>query len=85
MAWVRTIDPSDAEGELLDVLREITGHSHPRRVGNVYASTTLRPRTLLAMARLNDAVNFENHDSGLTRLQREMIAAVVSATNRCRY
>jgi alkylhydroperoxidase family enzyme len=85
MAWIRTVDPGDAGGELLDVLREITGQPRPQRLANVYASTTLRPRTLLAMARLNDAVNFQNHDSGLTRLQREMIAAVVSATNRCRY
>jgi alkylhydroperoxidase family enzyme len=85
MAWVRTIDPNDADGELLDVYREITGEEHPLRMANVLQSTSLRPRTLRAMMGLNNAVNFTNDDSGVTRLQREMIAAVVSATLECRY
>ncbi len=85
MAWVRTIEPDDADGELLDVYREISGEDHPQRMANVLKSTSLRPRTLRAVMGLNDAVNFKNHDSGVTRLQREMVAAVVSATLECRY
>lgn len=85
MAWVRTIEPDDADGELLDVYREISGEERPRRIANVLKSTSLRPRTLRAVTGLNDAVNFKNDDSGVTRLQREMIAAVVAATLECRY
>lgn len=85
MAWVRTIEPDDAGGELLEVYQEISGEERPQRMANVLKSTSLRPRTLRAMMGLNNAVNFRNDDSGVTRLQREMIAAVVSATLECRY
>ena len=85
MAWVRTIEPQDAEAEVLEAYREITGEQKPERVGNVIKSTSIRPRTMRAVVEINNAVNFQNHDSGLTRLQREMIAAVVSTTLECRY
>jgi hypothetical protein len=85
MAWVRTIEPSDAEGEVLAAYQQITGEEHPTRVFNVAKSTSIRPRTMAAMANLANVVSFNNHDSGLSRLQREMIAAVVSATVECRY
>lgn len=85
MAWIRTVEPGDAHGEVLEAYKSITGLDRPERVGNVIKSTSLRPRTMLAMVQLNNAVNFRNDDSGVTRLQREMIAAVVSATLECRY
>jgi alkylhydroperoxidase family enzyme len=85
MAYVRTIEPDEAEGEILEAYQKMTGQERPERMANVMKSTSLRPRTLLAMSRLNTAVNFDNDDSGVTRLQREMIAAVVSATMKCRY
>ncbi len=63
------------------------GRSRPPRprTKSRIASTSIRPRTMKAMVELNKAVNFQNDDSGLTRLQREMIAAVVSTTLECRY
>ena len=85
MAYVRTIEPGDAEGETLRIYQEMTGQERPERIGNVIKSTSIRPRTMDAMVKLNNAVNFHNDDSGVTRLQREMIAAVVSATLECRY
>lgn len=85
MSWMPEINPEDATGELLEVYQEISGEEHPQRIGSVYRVTSLRPRTLRAVVRLNNTVNFENHDSGVTRLQREMIAAVVSTTLECRY
>jgi hypothetical protein len=85
MAWVRTVYPKDADGEILEAYRELTGEEHPERMAHVIASTSIRPRIMLAMSKLNDEVNFENHSSGLTRLQREMISSVVSTTNECRY
>ncbi len=85
MAWVRTVNPQDADGPILEAYQAISGEERPTRTGNVIASTSIRPRTMKAMVELNNAVNFQNHDSGLTRLQREMIAAVVSTTLECRY
>ncbi len=85
MAWVRTVYPQDAEGELLDAYREITGEEQPTRMAHVIASTSIRPRIMMAMMDLNNEVNFKNDSSGLTRLQREMISSVVSTTNECRY
>ncbi len=85
MAYVRTIEPQDAEGDVLAAYQQITGEEHPHRAANVAKSTSIRPRTMAAMGRLSNEVSFNNHDSGLTRLQREMIAAVVSATVECRY
>ncbi|MEE8336541.1 MAG: hypothetical protein V3R95_00625 [Dehalococcoidia bacterium] len=85
MAWVRTVQPGDAEGEILEGYRKIFGEHPPARAANVVASTSIRPRTMSAMLALNDAVDFENSDSGLSRLQLEMIATVVSATQKCRY
>ncbi len=85
MAWVRTIEPGDAEGETLEAYRAMNDGKRPTRVGNVVSSTSIRPRTMSAMMALNEAVDFDNHDSGLSRLQLEMIATVVSATMKCRY
>ncbi len=85
MAWVRTVAPGDAEGEILDAYQKMTGQEKPGPIGNVIESTSIRPRTMKAMLDLNVAVDFGNDDSGLTRLQLEMIATVVSATNECRY
>ena len=85
MAWIRTVEPADAHGDLLEAYIAITGQDPPGRVGNVIKSTSIRPRTMQAMVELNNTVNFRNDDSGVTRLQREMIAAVVSATLECRY
>ncbi len=85
MAWVRTVQPGEADGEILEAYSKVLGEHPPARVGNVVASTSIRPRTMAAMMALNNAVDFENFDSGLSRLQLEMIATVVSATQKCRY
>ena len=85
MAHVRTIEPAEAEGEVLAAYQTMTGQSSPARVANVMKSSSIRPRTMVAMANLANTVSFRNDDSGVSRLQREMIAAVVSACNECRY
>lgn len=85
MAWVRTILPAEAEGEILEAYQTITGEQRPQRAGMVVSSTSLRPQTMVAMMELNYAAHFVNEGSGLTRLQREMIATAVSATLECRY
>ena len=85
MAWVRTVLPAEADGEILEAYQAISGEERPQRTGNVVSSTSLRPRTMAAMMELNYAAHFVNEGSGLTRLQREMIATVTSVTLECRY
>ena len=82
MAWIRTIDPGEAQG-LLRRLYEAA----VRRAGKVYNVVrvqSLRPRMLQASTRLYTEV-VRSAECGLSREQREMIATVVSSVNRCRY
>ena len=85
MAWVRTVLPAEAEADILEAYQAMSGEERPQRTGNVISSTSLRPQTMAAMMELNKAAHFINEGSGLTRLQREMIATVTSVTLECRY
>lgn len=85
MAWVRTVQPEDAEGEVLEGYKTLFGEHPQPRVANVISSTSIRPRTMVAMLNLNSACYGENDDSGLTQLQLQMIATVVAAAQKCRY
>lgn len=81
MAWIKMIPPPEAAGELAEQfarIRRISG-----RVGNILAVQSLNPSALGAHYDLYRAVMFGA--SELTRAQREMIAVVVSTTNRCHY
>lgn len=52
-------------------------------VPNVYSAYSLRPQRLRNFMAMYNEVMLS--DSGLTRLEREMVAVVVSAANRCYY
>lgn len=52
-------------------------------VPNVFRSYTLRPRRLEHFRQYNNELMIG--DSGLTKLEREMIAVVVSSVNHCHY
>ena len=52
-------------------------------VPNVFRSYTLRPRRLEHFRQYNNELMVG--DSGLTKLEREMIAVVVSSVNHCHY
>lgn len=52
-------------------------------VPNVFRSYTLRPRRLEYFRQYNNELMLG--DSGLTKLEREMIAVVVSSVNHCHY
>ena len=47
MAHVRTIEPAEAEGEVLAAYQTMTGQSSPARVANVMKSSSIRPRTMV--------------------------------------
>lgn len=82
MAWIKTIDPSAAQG----LLRKIYDDAVRRagKVFNVLRIQSLHPRVLNASTRLYTEL-MHSPDNVLARAQREMIATVVSRTNDCFY
>jgi uncharacterized peroxidase-related enzyme len=81
MAWVRTVDPNEAEGyvkTLYENVQKARGF-----VPNIVRSTTIRPDFTRAWMGLFTTVMFG--PSELSRAQREMLATVVSVANRCHY
>jgi hypothetical protein len=81
MAWIKTVAPEQAQGRVAEVYAGFSA-----RFGvppNIMQSFSLKPELLAAVARLFMVATFGG--SNLTRVQEEMIATVVSATNRCHY
>ncbi len=81
MAWIRTPRVEDADGRTMEVYEKILrqrGH-----VANIFQAQGLEPEAL------EDHVNMYVHlmiDPGpLSRDEREMVAVVVSAANKCAY
>lgn len=81
VAYIRVIDEDEAEGklfELYDSIQRTRG-----RVSNVLRIQSLDPKGLQAHLDLYLAHIFR--PGGISRLEREMIAIVVSAANGCDY
>lgn len=81
MAWIRQIPVEEATGllrKLFDAALERAG-----RVWNVVHVQSLNPRTMDSSLKLYGAVMFG--DSPLSRVQREMLATVVSREQGCFY
>ncbi len=85
MAWVRTVQPGEADGEILEAYQKLFGEHPQARTANVISSTSIRPRTMVAMLEMNTAIYGPDNGSGLTQLQLQMIATVTSAAQKCRY
>jgi uncharacterized peroxidase-related enzyme len=81
MAWIQTVEPSAAEGELAEMYAAIA--SARGGVAAVHRAQSLNPRALQAHLELYKAIVFQR--STLDRRQRERIAVVVSSANRCAY
>jgi uncharacterized peroxidase-related enzyme len=81
IAWVRV----PAERELPDDVRELFSRAREKLglVPNVFRFFSLRPEHLRKWRAFYDELL--RGESGLTDAQREMIAVVVSAQNRCFY
>lgn len=82
MAWIKTIASEDAEGllrRLYDAALKRTG-----KIFNVIRLQSLRPQVLRASTQLYTEL-MHGRESGLTRVEREMIATVVSHSNACFY
>ncbi len=81
MAWIKVIPAGQADGELAELygrMREPDGS-----VDNILQIHSLNPASLRTHYDLYKACMYG--PSELNRAQREMIAVVVSVTNRCHY
>jgi uncharacterized peroxidase-related enzyme len=81
MAWIKTIPPSEASGELLEQYNRMLDSAG--NVANILQIQSLNPAALRAHYDLYRTLMFAR--SELSRAQREMIAVVVSKTNDCHY
>jgi uncharacterized peroxidase-related enzyme len=81
MAWIQTIDETEATGELHDVYEAVRGQRG--RVANVFKVESLNPGAM--KAHCDFYMRLLYGPSGLSRFQREMIALAVSSRNGCSY
>lgn len=81
MAYIRTIEPEDAEGQLKEVYDEIL--QKRGKLAEIHKLQSLNPQSIVDHMDLYMTVMFGS--SPLKRAQREMMAVVVSKVNDCRY
>lgn len=82
MAWIQTVDEADATGivkEEYDAALARAGQLY-----NIVKLLSVRPKSMRPFIELYIAIMFDE-DSPLSRMQREMIATVVSKANECDY
>lgn len=80
-AWIETIFPDEATGDLSEILTGIAGRSGS--VAHILACQSLHPEGLRDHYRLYRTLMFGK--GALSRADRESIAVAVSAMNGCRY
>lgn len=80
MAWIRTISPAEAHGDLARVYSSV---SRTGEVANILQVQSLSPATLAAHYAWYRTIMFG--PGPLSRAQRELIGVVVSQANGCRY
>jgi len=81
MPYVNTIPYEESDGELketYDMLLKSRG-----RIPNVQAVSSLKPNIMKTLMVHVGPVMFDEY--GVSRAERDMVAAVVSATNKCQY
>lgn len=81
MAWIKTIEPEQADGELKAEYERAIARTG--KVFNILRLQGLNAAVLRASTDLYLAALFG--PSGLTRGEREMLATVVSWANQCFY
>lgn len=82
MAWIQTIPDDEWDGELGDLYAAVVDKTYGR-VDEIMAIHSLDPKTLKAhLALYNSAMA---GTKTLRKVERELIALVVSQTNGCHY
>jgi uncharacterized peroxidase-related enzyme len=81
MAWIQTVKPEDAAGELKQEYDQAIRRAG--KVFNILRVQSLNAKTLHASMNLYLATM--HGPSGVSRAEREILATVVSWANRCFY
>ncbi len=81
MAFIETIDPSDARGPLAELYKRCGNRNGT--VDNVLQAHSLNPESLEAHCGLY--MQAMHRPSPLSRVEREIIAVTVSRLNECHY
>ena len=81
MPFVKTVPFEEANGEIKTVYDHLLQNSG--RIANVFAVSSLRPHLMTTLSDHYRSVM--GTESGLTPAERQMVATVVSATNKCQY
>lgn len=81
MAYIKMIQPEEAEGQLKEIYDDII--KKRGKLSEVLQIQSLNPPSLVNQ--MNSYMTIMFGQSPLTRAQREMIAVVVSAANDCTY
>ena len=82
MAWIGTIDEGEADGRLAELYRRMLDPEHAR-VDNILKIHSLHPEGLEAHYALYRSAM--QGTKALPKVDREMIALVVSRCNGCHY
>lgn len=82
MAWIETIPEDRWDGELGDLYQQVSDRAH-ERVDNIIQVHSLNPRALEAHHKLYTSAM--SGTASLRKVDREMIALVVSSINECHY
>lgn len=81
MAWIRMVEPGEAEGRLKEEYNQAVRRAG--KVFNIVKVQSLNPRILHASLEVYQAAM--HAPSELTRAERELLATVVSQINGCFY
>tara|TARA_B110000014_G_scaffold167829_1_gene118900 strand:- start:565 stop:810 length:246 start_codon:yes stop_codon:yes gene_type:complete len=81
MAWIDTINERDADGSLKDQYAKLKDSRSG--VDNILKIHSLNPESLDAHVRLYKTIMYGK--SPIRRVNREMIAVLVSSINQCHY
>ncbi len=81
MSWIEEIDEQDADGELAELYRELL--EKRGKIANILKVHSLNPEALKGHLDLYMTLLFGR--SNLSRADRESVAVVTSANNRCDY
>ena len=81
MPYVRTIPYDEAKGELKDVYDNMI--KARGIISNVQAVSSLTPHIMKTL--IAHAATVMGGESGVSPAEKQMVATVVSATNKCQY
>ena len=81
MAWIRSLGPEEAEGELAEIYKTIIGADGT--VDNILSIHSVHPRSLRDHLATYKTLMYAR--GPLSRREREVVAVAVSSANSCHY